>query len=69
MLAFFFVSGDYRDLIGESIPFRKFGFGSLYEFLDSARAYCRVGTDRDGSMVARAVADEDTQHLAEVTML
>jgi hypothetical protein len=58
--------GDYRGLIGENIPYRKFGFYNLYDFLDNARDFIRVATLADGTMVARALVSEDTAHLAMV---
>ena len=60
------ISGEYRGLIGEHIPYRKFGYYNLHELLDGARDYCRVVFNSDGSIDVKAKVQEETAHLAEV---
>ena len=56
-------AGEYREMIGEPIPYRKMGYSTLDEFLDQSPDLCRVGFTPNG-VVLHAVATEATAHVA-----
>ena len=60
------VSGEYRNLVGESIPYRNFGFGNLQEFLQDAQNVCRVNFGPDGSAMVHGLGSEDTFHIHDM---
>ena len=59
------LTGDYRGLVGEGIPYRSLGYPSLEAFVDHALGdVCQVGRDRSGGYVLHALATQETAHIA-----
>lgn len=56
-------TGEYRNMVGDSIPYRNFGFNSLHDFLDDAKHICKVGFGPDGAPIVRSVSSEETFHI------
>ena len=50
-------------MVGDSIPYRNFGFNSLHDFLDDAKHICKVGFGPDGAPIVRSVSSEETFHI------
>lgn len=57
---------DYRELVGEGIPYRRLGFDSLETFLTSVPDVCRISRRPTGEVVVVAVADESTKHIQDL---
>ncbi|KAG8185395.1 hypothetical protein JTE90_018616 [Oedothorax gibbosus] len=57
---------DYQDLIGSSIPYRNLGYNSLESFIRSIPSVIRLTKSRDGYLMAEAVADLSTAHIASL---
>lgn len=57
---------DYREITGEQIPFRKFGHGSLEEFIRSIKDVVFVRTGITGELTYFAVADDATAHIQKL---
>ena len=57
---------DYRELVGEGIPYRKLGYDSLESFLTSVPDVCRMTRRPNGEVVVIAVADESTKHIQDL---
>ena len=56
-------AGEYREMIGEPIPYRKLGYSTLEEFLDQSPDLCRVSYSANG-VILHGVATEATAHVA-----
>ena len=57
---------DYRDLVGEGIPYRRLGYETLENFLNSVPDVCKISRRPTGEVVVSAVADETTRHIQEL---
>jgi hypothetical protein len=57
---------DYRDLIGQSFPFRDIGFPTPESCLQEMKEVVWMQHQRNGEIKLRGVADETTQHIAEL---
>lgn len=51
------IDDEYKEIVGESIPFAKFGFASLLDFLRSADAFSGKRTAAGIQVTAKASAD------------
>ena len=59
------ITGDYRGLVGEGIPYRSMGYQSLEAYVDHAMYdVCRVSRDRNGGYCLHALATQETAHIA-----
>ena len=56
-------SGEYRNLVGENIPYRNLGYGALQDFLEDSKAVCKVAYAQDGSAIVRGVGSDETSHI------
>lgn len=59
------VSGDYKSLVGEPIPFKKLGFSSVEEFLRSVNDI-RLSPGLNGELVVTARPTEASAHIASL---
>ena len=57
---------DYREVIGEDIPFSKLGYRSLMAFIHDMADVVSVKVNRDGRKMLYAVPDPRTQHIARM---
>jgi len=57
---------DYRETVGEGIPYRKLGYDNLHSFLKSIPDYCRISRSMKGELVVHGVADENTRHMQDL---
>ena len=57
---------DYRDLVGEGIPYRRLGYETLENFLTSVPDVCKISRKPTGEVVVVAVADESTKHIQDL---
>jgi len=57
---------DYRDIVGEGIPYRRLGYETLDSFLNSVPDVCRISRRPTGEVVVLGVADETTKHIQEL---
>ncbi|KAG8185106.1 hypothetical protein JTE90_014581 [Oedothorax gibbosus] len=57
---------DYRDLIGSAIPYRELGYNSLESFIRAIPTVISLTKGRDGYLMAEAVADSSTAHIASL---
>ena len=57
---------DYRDLVGEGIPYRRLGYETLENFLNSVPDVCKISRRPTGEVVVSAVADETTRHIQDL---
>ena len=57
---------DYRDLVGEGIPYRRLGYETLENFLTSVPDVCKISRKPTGEVVVVAVADENTRHIQDL---
>ena len=53
----------YKDMFGESVPYRKFNFSSLKTFLQSIPDVCRIITMKGGEMMVVGVETPETKHI------
>ncbi len=60
--------GEYRNQVGENIPYRNFGYGDLQEFLNDAKNVCKVNYGPDGTAVVRGVGSEETAHIQVIIL-
>lgn len=60
----FTVSGDYRELQGEWIPFKKLGYPSLDKLFLDVPGF-KV-TQQNGEWYVDAIASQETQHIASM---
>ncbi|XP_033640298.1 uncharacterized protein LOC117300681 [Asterias rubens] len=60
------LQGEYQALLGETIPFKEFGFPSLEAYLKSIPAVVSIRRGPTGEMMCAAVADETTKHIASL---
>lgn len=56
------IIGDYRELQGEWIPFRKLGYSTLEELFQDVPGFKVFNVN--GEWVVDAVASQETQHIA-----
>ena len=54
---------DYREVIGEEIPYEELGYHSLTSFINAIPDVMTTGRTRDGRTVLYAVANQETQHI------
>ena len=66
VLIFLNIAGEYKELIGENIPYRALGHGSLEEFLDYGHDFCRIARSRDGSYVIHGIATAENSHITRM---
>eukprot|EP00117_Sycon_ciliatum_P039695 scpid42251/ scgid2925/ RING finger protein 17 len=59
------VARDFQNFVGTSFPFRKFGFTTVEAYLHSKPHIVRRCIDH-GQTIYRAVADDSTQHIADM---
>ena len=57
---------DYRDLVGEGIPYRRLGYETLDSFLSAQPDVCRISRRPTGEVVVVGVADDATRHIQEL---
>jgi len=57
---------DYRDIVGEGIPYRRLGYETLDSFLNAVPDVCRISRRPTGEVVVLGVADETTKHIQEL---
>jgi len=57
-------SADYYNLIGEPIPYRKLGYNSLIEFLESLKVF-KI-QNKGMHKFVNVVSDGKTQHLEKL---
>ena len=57
---------DYREVIGEEIPYEELGFNSLTSFINSIPDVVTVSRTRDGRTMLYAVANQETQHIVKM---
>ena len=57
---------DYRDLVGEGIPYRRLGYETLDSFLSATPDVCRISRRPTGEVVVVGVADDATRHIQEL---
>ena len=57
---------DYRDLVGEGIPYRRLGYETLENFLTSVPDVCRISRKPTGEVIVGAVADDNTRHIQDL---
>ncbi|XP_066258782.1 tudor domain-containing protein 7A isoform X1 [Euwallacea similis] len=55
---------DYKTLIGERIPFRKFGFNKLEDFIESSRDLALVRSGEEWIVIAKS--SEKSIHISEM---
>jgi hypothetical protein len=58
--------GEYRNLVGNNIPYRTLGFSSLQDFLDNAKTVCKISFSNDSGAIVRAISSEETFHIQEM---
>lgn len=58
------VNRDYNEEVGEPIPFRKFGFGTLVEFLKASNQF--NGTKTAAGIVVTSKTNENSAHVIEM---
>lgn len=56
------LSRDYQSIVGEPIPYKKFGFSTLAEFIKSIPDVVKIES-RGQDFILHAVADESTSHI------
>ena len=56
---------SYKDMVGEGIPYRKFNYQTLEQFLQSMPDVCRI-TARGRDIVVVGVANNETHHIGEM---
>ena len=57
---------DYRDLVGEGIPYRRLGYETLENFLTAVPDVCRISRKPTGEVIVVAVADDNTRHIQDL---
>ena len=57
---------DYREVVGDVIPFKELGYPTLAEFLCAIPDVVMVGQSRDGQLVLYATPDERTEHISRM---
>ncbi|XP_064635607.1 tudor domain-containing protein 5-like isoform X2 [Lineus longissimus] len=57
---------DYKDLIGQPFPYREIGFPTVESCLQEMKDVVWIQHQRNGDVKLRGVADETTQHIAEL---
>jgi len=57
---------DYKNMVGEGIPYRRLGYDSLNNFLKSIPDYCRTTRNNKGEVMVTSVADESTRHMQDL---
>ena len=57
---------DYRDLVGEGIPYRRLGYDTLDSFLSAQPDVCRISRRPTGEVTVVGVADDATRHIQEL---
>ncbi|XP_064652910.1 tudor domain-containing protein 7-like isoform X2 [Lineus longissimus] len=60
------LSGEYRVITGDHIPFKKLGYSTIDDFLRAIPDTASVRRNRDGDLTVYAVADESTAHLEKL---
>ncbi|XP_074110841.1 tudor domain-containing protein 7 tapas isoform X2 [Cotesia typhae] len=58
------INRDYKDMFEEYIPFRKYGYANILEFLKDVPTIRLVS--RNGTIYAQALVDEKNKHLADL---
>ncbi|XP_040564826.1 tudor domain-containing protein 7 [Lepeophtheirus salmonis] len=56
------INKDYKDLVGDNIPFRSLGHNTLTDFFSKARDVCRI-METNGRIIIHPVATESTHHI------
>ncbi|KAL4217941.1 Tudor domain-containing protein 7 [Mactra antiquata] len=56
---------DYEDMVGEAIPFRKFGFSSFENFILGIPDVVRIDR-RGGDVICHGVHDDSTAHIKKL---
>ena len=59
------VVAKYKDIVGESVPYRRFNFNSLEEFLQSIPDVCRI-TVRGREVMVVGVETPETKHIKDL---
>jgi len=59
------VVAKYKDIVGEPVPYRRFNFNSLEEFLQSIPDVCRI-TVRGREVVVVGVETAETKHIKDL---
>ena len=57
---------DYRQVIGEELPYSALGYRSLMAFIQDISDVVKVTLTRDNHTVIYAVADEKTRHISRM---
>ena len=65
----FFFSGEYRDIIGENIPWQKLGYQTFDDFVNTNPHLCRLEVKGDGTVWVHAVPTEETQHIRNLVSM
>ena len=65
----FAVSEEYKDIIGENIPWRKLGYSTFDDFVKKNRQLFRIDIKGDGSVWVHAVPTEETQHIRNMVSM
>ena len=59
------VVAKYKDIVGETVPYRKFNFASLETFLRSIPDVCKI-TVRGGEVIVVGVETPETKHIKDL---
>ena len=59
------VVAKYKDIVGESVPYRRFNYNSLETFLQSIPDVCRI-TMRGGEVMVVGVETPETKHIKDL---
>ena len=57
---------EYRNIVGQPLPYRSIGFSDLESMVRSMPDVMTSRKGSDGEWVIRGVADESTQHIANL---
>ena len=57
---------DYREVVGESIPYQELGYRSLMTFIHDIPDVVTAKLTRDNRIMLHAVTDRNTQHIARM---
>ena len=60
------LNGLYRDMESRNIPFRKFNYSNLHEFLESMPDTLQMRYNRDGELCAYHVDTDKTRHVSSL---
>ena len=65
----FLFSGEYRDIIGENIPWQKLGYQTFDDFVNRNPQLCRLEVKGDGTVWVHAVPNAETQHIRNLVSM